>query len=104
MLSVSVKVNERAAEQFAKKATADVIILQPERLREKMKNDMKDCGKRIGICKAGKQWMFIVVVSSSIQKLFERISISSVRRKQHFGWYCETTTLERKIWGMGRNY
>ena len=40
-VSVSVKVNERAAEQFAKSYGPDVIILQPERLREKMKNDMK---------------------------------------------------------------
>ena len=40
-VSVRVKVNERAAEQFAKSYGPDVIVLQPDRLREKMKVDMK---------------------------------------------------------------
>ena len=40
-VSVRVKVNERAAEQFAKSYGPDVIVLQPDQLREKMKVDMK---------------------------------------------------------------
>lgn len=40
-VSVSVHVNERAAEQFAKNYAPDVVILQPKRLREKLRNDLK---------------------------------------------------------------
>ena len=40
-VSVSVHVNERAAEQFAKNYAPDVVILQPKRLREKLKNNLK---------------------------------------------------------------
>ena len=40
-VSVSVHVNERAAEQFAKNYAPDVMVLQPKSLREKLKNDLK---------------------------------------------------------------
>lgn len=40
-VSVSVHVNERAAEQFAKNYAPDVVILQPKRLRAKLKDDLK---------------------------------------------------------------
>ena len=38
---VSVHVNERAAEQFAKNYAPDVVILQPKRLRDKLRDDLK---------------------------------------------------------------
>lgn len=38
---VTARVNERSAEQFAKNYAPDVMILEPERLREKLKADMK---------------------------------------------------------------
>ena len=38
---VSVHVNERAAEQFAKNYAPDVIVLQPKRLRNKLRDDLK---------------------------------------------------------------
>lgn len=38
---VTVRVNERSAEQFAKNYAPDVMILEPERLREKLKEEMK---------------------------------------------------------------
>ena len=38
---VSVHVNERAAEQFAKNYAPDVIVLQPKRLRDKLRDDLK---------------------------------------------------------------
>ena len=40
-VSVSVHVNERAAEQFAKNYAPDVVILQPKRLRDKLRDDLK---------------------------------------------------------------
>ena len=40
-VSVSVHVNERAAEQFAKNYAPDVVILQPKRLRDKLMDDLK---------------------------------------------------------------
>ena len=40
-VSVSVHVNERAAEQFAKNYAPDVVILQPKRLRGKLRDDLK---------------------------------------------------------------
>lgn len=40
-VSVSVHVNERAAEQFAKNYAPDVMILQPKRLRDKLRDDLK---------------------------------------------------------------
>ena len=40
-VSVSVHVNERAAEQFAKNYAPDVVILQPKRLRNKLRDDLK---------------------------------------------------------------
>ena len=40
-VSVSVHVNERAAEQFAKNYAPDVVILQPKRLRDKIRDDLK---------------------------------------------------------------
>ena len=40
-VSVSVHVNERAAEQFAKNYAPDVVILQPKRLRDKLRYDLK---------------------------------------------------------------
>lgn len=40
-VSVSVNVNERAAEQFAKNYAPDVVILQPKRLRDKLRDDLK---------------------------------------------------------------
>ena len=40
-VSVSVHVNERAAKQFAKNYTPDVVILQPKRLRDKLRDDLK---------------------------------------------------------------
>ena len=40
-VSVSVHVNERAAEQFAKNYSPDVVILQPKRLRDKLRDDLK---------------------------------------------------------------
>ena len=39
--SVSVHVNERAAEQFAKNYAPDVVILQPKRLRDKLRDDLR---------------------------------------------------------------
>ena len=41
-VSVSVHVNERAAEQFAKNYAPDVVILQPKRLRDKLRDDLKE--------------------------------------------------------------
>lgn len=38
---VTVRVNERSAEQFAKNYAPDVIILEPERLRDKLKEELK---------------------------------------------------------------
>ncbi len=38
---VSVHVNERAAEQFAKNYAPDVVVLQPKRLRDKLRDDLK---------------------------------------------------------------
>lgn len=38
---VTVRVNERSAEQFAKNYAPDVMVLEPERLREKLKEEMK---------------------------------------------------------------
>lgn len=40
-VSVSVHVNERVAEQFAKNYAPDVMILQPKRLRDKLRDDLK---------------------------------------------------------------
>ena len=40
-VSVSVRANERAAEQFAKNYAPDVVILQPKRLRDKLRDDLK---------------------------------------------------------------
>lgn len=40
-VSVSVHVNERAVEQFAKNYAPDVVILQPKRLRGKLRDDLK---------------------------------------------------------------
>lgn len=40
-VSVSVHVNERAAEQFAKNYAPDVVILQPKRLRDKLRDDLR---------------------------------------------------------------
>ena len=40
-VSVSVHVNERAAEQFAKNYAPYVVILQPKRLRDKLRDDLK---------------------------------------------------------------
>lgn len=40
-VSVSVHVNERAAEQFAKNYAPDVVILHPKRLRDKLRDDLK---------------------------------------------------------------
>ena len=40
-VSVSVHVNERAAEQFEKNYAPDVVILQPKRLRDKLRDDLK---------------------------------------------------------------
>ena len=40
-VSVSVHVNERAAAQFAKNYAPDVIVLQPKRLRDKLREDLK---------------------------------------------------------------
>lgn len=40
-VSVSVHVNERAAEQFAKNYAPDVVVLQPKRLRDKLRDDLK---------------------------------------------------------------
>ena len=40
-VSVSVHVNERAAKQFAKNYAPDVVILQPKRLRDKLRDDLK---------------------------------------------------------------
>lgn len=40
-VSVSVYVNERAAEQFAKNYAPDVVILRPKRLRDKLRDDLK---------------------------------------------------------------
>lgn len=40
-VSVSVHVNERAVEQFAKNYAPDVVILQPKRLRDKLRDDLK---------------------------------------------------------------
>lgn len=40
-VSVSMHVNERAAEQFAKNYAPDVVILQPKRLRDKLRDDLK---------------------------------------------------------------
>ena len=40
-VSVSVHVNERAAEQFAKNYAPDVVILQPKRLRDKLRDNLK---------------------------------------------------------------
>ena len=40
-VSVSVQVNERAAEQFAKNYAPDVVILQPKRLRDKIRDELK---------------------------------------------------------------
>ena len=40
-VSVSVHVNERAAEQFAKNYAPDVMILQPKKLRDKLRDDLK---------------------------------------------------------------
>ena len=40
-VSVSVHVNERAAEQFAKNYAPDVVVLLPKRLREKLRDDLK---------------------------------------------------------------
>ena len=40
-VSVSVHVNERAAEQFAKNYAPDVVILQTKRLRDKLRDDLK---------------------------------------------------------------
>ena len=40
-VSVSAHINERAAEQFAKNYAPDVMILQPKRLREKLRDDLK---------------------------------------------------------------
>lgn len=40
-VSVSVHVNERAAEQFAKNYAPDVVILQLKRLRDKLRDDLK---------------------------------------------------------------
>ena len=40
-VSVSVHLNERAAEQFAKNYAPDVVILQPKRLRDKLRDDLK---------------------------------------------------------------
>ena len=40
-VSVSVHVNERVAEQFAKNYSPDVVILQPKRLRDKLRDDLK---------------------------------------------------------------
>lgn len=44
-VSVSVHVNERAAEQFAKNYAPDVMILQPKKLRDKLRNDLKKAGE-----------------------------------------------------------
>lgn len=40
-VSVSVHVNERAAEQFAKNYAPDVVVLQQKRLRDKLRDDLK---------------------------------------------------------------
>ncbi len=40
-VSVSVHENERAAEQFAKNYAPDVIVLQPQKLRDKLREDLK---------------------------------------------------------------
>lgn len=40
-VTVAVKTNERAMEQFAKNFAPDVEVLQPERLREKLKEELK---------------------------------------------------------------
>ena len=40
-VAVSVHVNERAAEQFAKNYAPDVMILQPKRLRDKLRDELK---------------------------------------------------------------
>ena len=40
-VSVSVHVNERAAEQFAKNYAPDVVVLQPKSLRDKIRDDLK---------------------------------------------------------------
>lgn len=40
-VSVSVYVNERAAEQFGKNYAPDVVILQPKRLRDRLRDDLK---------------------------------------------------------------
>lgn len=40
-MSVSVHVNERAAEQFAKNYAPDVVVLQPKSLRDKIRDDLK---------------------------------------------------------------
>ena len=40
-VSVSVRANERAAEQFAKNYAPDVVLLQPKRLRDKLRDDLK---------------------------------------------------------------
>ena len=50
-VSVSVHVNERAAEQFAKNYAPDVVILQPKRLRDKLRDDLKKRGKHMKIKK-----------------------------------------------------
>lgn len=34
-------ISERAAEQFAKNYVPDVVILQPKRLRDKLREDLK---------------------------------------------------------------
>lgn len=46
---MSVHVNERAAEQFAKNYAPDVVILQPKRLRDKLRDDLKKRGKHMKI-------------------------------------------------------
>ena len=40
-VTVAVKTNERAMEQFAKNFAPDVEVLQPESLREKLKEELK---------------------------------------------------------------